>query len=382
MNTTIYDVAIIGSGPSGAAAAFELSKNGISVVIIEKETLPRYKPCGGGIVFRGRQLLPFDITPAVDLEFYEVDTYFLKDNIKLTTKRDRPIITMVMRDAFDNLLVEKALQNGVTILQGHTVKNISFGEVQLIHTSEGTITSKFIIAADGALSPVAKLAGWKETRRIVPALEYEVYVQEDDLKRLSKSVRFDIDAIPQGYGWCFPKKGHLSIGVVSLAKKKTRINLKTFYKSYLKTLEINEVIKEDEHGYVIPVSPRKDTFTNKNVFLTGDAAGFADPVVAEGISNSIRSGILAAQAIIEAELDFDRAAKLYAQKLDESILVEIKTGAFFSDFLYEREAARNFTVKKKGQYLAEYLTDIFTGDKNYPKDTGAKLWRKVREKLF
>ena len=48
-----YDVAIIGSGPSGASTAFHLAKNGISTVLIEKETLPRYKTCGGGFVYRG-----------------------------------------------------------------------------------------------------------------------------------------------------------------------------------------------------------------------------------------------------------------------------------------------------------------------------------------
>ena len=50
-----YDVAVIGSGPEGASAAFELAQQGISTVIIEKETLPRYKVCGGGFVYRGRK---------------------------------------------------------------------------------------------------------------------------------------------------------------------------------------------------------------------------------------------------------------------------------------------------------------------------------------
>ncbi len=47
-----YDVAIVGSGPAGAATAFYLAQNGVNVCIIEKETLPRYKTCGGGFVFR------------------------------------------------------------------------------------------------------------------------------------------------------------------------------------------------------------------------------------------------------------------------------------------------------------------------------------------
>jgi flavin-dependent dehydrogenase len=133
----IFDVAVIGSGPSKASAALELAKNGISTVIIEKEILPRYKTCGGGFVFRGLKNMPFDIKSVVESKFYEVDIYFKNQNIKHTTKRDQPIISMVMRDAFDNLIVEKAKEHGVTLLQNHKVLDITFSEIQTIHTSEG-----------------------------------------------------------------------------------------------------------------------------------------------------------------------------------------------------------------------------------------------------
>lgn len=299
-----FDVAIIGSGPAGASAALELSKNGISTVIIEKEVLPRYKTCGGGLVFRGRNYIPFDISPVIEKEFLEVDTYFANTNLKFTTKKEKPIISMIMRDAFDNLIVEKSKENGVTLLQNHKVTAITFGEIQTIHTAEGDVQAKFIIAGDGALSPIAKIAGWKETRIIIPALEYEIEVPQIDFERLSKNVRFDIDAIPNGYGWCFPKKNHLSVGVAVLIKTKKTIDLKKYYTEYLtKTLGINTILNEEAHGFVIPISPRIDTFFQKNVFLIGDAAGFADPVVAEGISNAILSGILAAKSIVESHLD-------------------------------------------------------------------------------
>ena len=51
-----------------------------------------------------------------------------------------------MRDTFDNLIVEKAKENGVTLLQNHKVLDITFGETQTIHTTEGDVTAKFIIA--------------------------------------------------------------------------------------------------------------------------------------------------------------------------------------------------------------------------------------------
>ncbi|KDN55250.1 geranylgeranyl reductase family protein [Flavobacterium seoulense] len=377
-----FDVAIIGSGPAGASAAFELSKSGISTVIIEKETLPRYKTCGGGLVYRGRKTLPFDVSSAVEKEFYEVDTYFANTAIKVTSKRDQPIISMIMRDAFDNLIVEKAKENGVTLLQNHKVEDITFGDIQTIHTSEGDVKAKFIIAGDGALSPVAKMAGWQETRTIIPALEYEVEVPQADFERLSKNVRFDVDAIPYGYAWCFPKKNHLSIGVGVFVKNKEKMDLKKYYAEYLKVLGITEILSEDAHGFVIPVSPRTDTFVQKNVFLIGDSAGFADPIVAEGISNAIVSGILAAKSIIESKLDPDKAAKLYQEKLEQSILPEIKTGVIVAKFFYNKKALRNIIIKKYGQAFSDAMTDVFLGNRTYPKDYKASIRKRIKEAIF
>ncbi|WP_299157239.1 geranylgeranyl reductase family protein [uncultured Tenacibaculum sp.] len=372
-----YDVAIIGSGPSGASTAFHLAKQGISAVIIEKETLPRYKTCGGGFVFRGRKDLPFDITEVVEKEFHTVDIY-LGEKLHFKTYREQPTISMIMRDSFDNLITKKAKEFGATLLENHKLKGLSFNnDIITLETSQGNLTANFVIAADGALSPTAKLAGWKEdTRKLIPALEYEVEVSEEDFERLSKEVRFDIDAIPYGYAWSFPKKNHLSIGVASA--RRTKINLKKFYQDYMQTLGITNVISESQHGFQIPVSPRTDGFVKNNVFLIGDAAGFADPITAEGISNAIYSGKLAAEAIIESNKDSELAEKLYIEKLEERLLPEITTGLWLSKWFYEQKTIRNLLLKKFGQRFSEAMADVFHGDRSYPKDIKATIKQKIK----
>lgn len=376
-----FDVAIIGSGPAGASAAFELANKGLAVVIIEKETLPRYKTCGGGLVYRGRKLLPFDISKVIEKEFYEADAYFVGTDIKLTLKKDKPIISMVMRDAFDQLIVQKAQDKGITLLQNHKVIDIESDEYQIIHTTQGNITAKFIIAADGALSPIAKITGWKETRTFIPALEYEIKITKADFDRLSQNVRFDVDALPNGYAWCFPKKNHLSVGVCSFSKKNEKINLKKHYTEYIKSLGITEILNEESHGFVIPVSPRTDSFVMKNVFLTGDAAGFADPIFAEGISNSILSGKLAAEAIIKSNLDSNLAEKLYIEKLEEEILPQLRIGRIASKYIYKHKMLRNVLAKKFGIYLTDKLADVFMGDALLPSDIKTSIARKLKESL-
>ncbi|WP_272148772.1 geranylgeranyl reductase family protein [Tenacibaculum aiptasiae] len=376
-----YDVAVIGSGPSGASTAFHLAKQGISTVIIEKETLPRYKTCGGGFVYRGRKDLPFDITEVVEKEFHTVDVYLGK-KLHFKTHREKPTISMIMRDSFDNLITKKAKEFGATLLENHKLKGLSFdNNVITLETSQGNLTANFVIAADGALSPTAKLAGWKEdTRKLIPALEYEVEVSEEDFERLSKEVRFDIDAIPFGYAWSFPKKNHLSLGVASA--RRTKINLKKFYKEYLQTLGINNIVSESQHGFQIPVAPRTDGFVKNNVFLIGDAAGFADPITAEGISNAIYSGKLAAEAIIESNKDFELAGKLYEEKLENTLLPEIKTGLWLAKWFYEQKTIRNLLLSKYGQHFSEAMADVFHGDRNYPKDVKASIKKKIKSLVF
>jgi geranylgeranyl reductase family protein len=377
----LFDVAIIGSGPSGASAAIKLAENGISTVIIEKEILPRYKTCGGGFVYRGRRKMPFDVSDVVEKEFFRVDSFFQKGGLHIFSERTEPIISMVMRDDFDKFLVDKAKEKGITLLENHKLKNITFAENIILHTSQGDVKTKFVIAADGVLSATAKLTGWEETRLLIPALEYEVEVHKEDFERLSKSVRLDFDAIPKGYGWSFPKKNHLSIGLVSF--KKIKVDFKQLYREYLTdTLGIKEVISEQMYGFQIPVSPRTDGFVKKNVFLVGDAAGFADPLSAEGISNAIFSGVMAAEALIEGGLDSKLSAEIYNEKLNESLIPELKTGVRLSKLFYENEKIRNFLIKKYGNKICEAMTQILTGERTYPKDVNKQIKRKLRNVIF
>lgn len=377
-----FDVAIIGSGPSGASTAFHLGKQGISTVIIEKETLPRYKTCGGGFVNRGKKNMPFDINEVVEREFFTVDSYFNNGKIHYQSTKEKPIITMIMRDTFDNLIVDKAKEFGVNLLENYTLKSIEFLEDKsILKTSQEDISAKFIIAADGVLSPTAKMAGWKkDTRKLIPALEYEVEVSDDDFNRLSHNVRFDIDVVPYGYAWSFPKKNHLSLGV--LTTKKGKINLKEYYKKYLKTLGIKTIIKENAHGFQIPIAPRTDGFIKNNVFLIGDAAGFAEPITAEGISNAILSGKYVAEAIIESNLDIKLAEKIYIEKLGVKLLPELKSGVTLSKFFYHNNPARNYLLKKNGQRFSDLMVDILHGDKPFPTNVSKKLKTKIKEILF
>ena len=83
----------------------------------------------------------------------------------------------------------------------------------------------------------------------------------------------------------------------------------------MKDLGITTIISESAHGFVIPVTPRAE-LVKGNCFVIGDAAGFADPIVAEGISNALLSGKIIAEAILKGNLTLKNQRK-YIEKVNE-----------------------------------------------------------------
>src|SRR4051812_26581186 len=111
-----FDVAVVGAGPAGASAAHVLASHGISVAIVDKAKLPRYKTCGGGLLYRAVRALPVDIGPVSEREFRSIEMN-LSPRLRFEVRRAFPIVTMTMRDAFDHLLVEAAAAKGAEVLQ-------------------------------------------------------------------------------------------------------------------------------------------------------------------------------------------------------------------------------------------------------------------------
>ena len=61
-----YDAIVVGGGPAGSTTAYRLAEQGASVLLADKATFPRDKPCGGGVTGRAARLLPFSIAAVVE----------------------------------------------------------------------------------------------------------------------------------------------------------------------------------------------------------------------------------------------------------------------------------------------------------------------------
>ena len=354
---------MVGTGPAGSVAARYLAKSGVKVALVDKATLPRYKTCGGAVVGRALRLLPVDIAPVVLRECYRADMNLLDANVGFSCERQYPIVSMTMRDALDFHLAKAAAEAGASLLAPLEIRGLQVTDNCVLETSDGNLTAQLVVAADGATGLVSRAAGWRPNTNAIPALEYEVTVPAEVLDRFAVSARFDFGLVPHGYAWVFPKDYHLSVGVLSTRRGRT--GLHTYVDHYLRQLGIDSVGSVQQHGYVIPVRPVAHTFVRNRTLLVGDAAGLVDPVTAEGISFAALSGRLAADAILQGELDEVRVRRLYHASLRKSILSELRAARLLARFLYNFPHLRNAVFKARGQLLAEAVTDVFMGDRTF-----------------
>jgi len=357
-----HDVIVVGAGPAGATLAYELVKRGIGVLVLEKEKLPRYKCCAGGVTSKAAKLLDFDISEVVEDVINEVSfTFNLGD--PYLGQYSQPLIYTVMRDVFDYFLVTRAQQLGAVFMDGQKVTRVQVSADWVeVSTADDIFRSRLVVGADGAYSVVAKELGMGRSVKYIAGMESEIVVPEEELAKWKSRVHIDLGCIPGGYAWVFPKRNHLSIGVGCLASKAKYLD--RHYQKFLNSLSIGSYTIVRSSSHLIPTCTKGRLVWQDKALLLGDAAGFADPLTGEGIYNAIHSAQLAAPVIENSLARGKVELPDYQQIVEQKIMSELRIARKLSkNFIRFPRLAFGMLNRSDGAWRA--ICNLMLGEIDY-----------------
>ncbi len=288
-------VIIVGGGPAGSTCGWKLRQSGIECLILDKQDFPRTKLCAGWITPQVINDLNMNVNdyPHSLVTFKTFHVHIYNRELKLKVHQ-----YAIRRYEFDDWLLKRC---GVTVYT-HNVKNIKKDHDYYIVDDQ--YCCEYLVGAGGTHCPVYRTFFKQVNRRnkdlLVVTLEDEFPFDYQDG---NCHLWFVQNRLP-GYSWYVPKSnGYLNIGIGGFLEKlkANNDNIRNQWQFFIKELERLSLVK-DHHfnvrGYIYYLRDRVDVIQIDRLFLLGDAAGLATKDMGEGIGPAVKSGILAANAII------------------------------------------------------------------------------------
>jgi geranylgeranyl reductase family protein len=351
MSDTLYDVVIVGGGPSGAVATLYAKRVGLSVCIVDKETFPRDKICGDALSGKAVTILrELDLFDAVgDLPGAEIHTvtFGSPDNtlvdIDLTRSDRKDFLTgfVIRREILDNFLFSRAREAADTAIEGFSVKDV-LRDGETVCGVTGTnacgetleLRGNVVLGADGFNSIIARKLDLysHDPEHLVVALR--CYYK--GVKGLTDQIELHyVDEVIPGYFWIFPLEddyANIGIGMLHEYIKGGNIDLKVTLKNAMnsdafKARFADAEPMEEPIGWNLPVGSKHRKNHGNGFMLLGDAAGLIDPFTGEGIGNAFYSAKFAvetAKAAIDAGTVDEAALSAYDRRLWDEIGDELK----------------------------------------------------------
>jgi geranylgeranyl reductase family protein len=323
-----YDAIVVGAGPAGCAAAYDLALAGHSVLLVDRVTFPRTKACAGALVIKAMKALRYSIEPIIK----GWCTNFIAGKGTDLTKRfhgSYPIAAMTIRSEFDHYCLQKTIEAGAQFQIIHRIREVSeYRDHIVLCADDISLAAKFLIGADGANSRIRKLTDQFSTIKL--GLAIEAMAPPRNIDRYS--VEFDFGIVNSGFCCIFPKDDHYNVGLYTNSDSHSisKRSLKDYLLKKLGNESLTNLV-----GCSIGLGGESYIPSSKRIFLVGDAAGLTDPLLGEGISNAIKSGQAAALAI---DLELSKgspALRTYAKELKiiQDDLTEISkwTNWFYDD---------------------------------------------------
>lgn len=350
----MYDAVVVGGGPAGSAAAYTLASAGKSVCLIDKAVFPRDKLCGGGLTFRSklafervfrRKWNPALFNASRNVSLFSQGRFLAA--LKINTD-----LHFTARLSFDHYLLDLAREAGAAARLGDGIRTLDLTRSVAVLSSGEEVAFRFLIGADGVNSMVARTLFGRSFDPNAVALALEAEVPRERLPAQGDRVEFDFSAARWGYGWVFPKRDTLTIGIGGLQRLNPdlRDRLERYFRG--KGLEPRDYKVK---GHFIPIGDPRAVPGRGNVLLCGDAAGAVDPISGEGLHFAMQTGGAAGAAVAEALSHPERDALEIYKIQFAPVAQALRRGRFWCWFIYPRLMQQIFAAALRWEPLRKWI---------------------------
>eukprot|EP01132_Coremiostelium_polycephalum_P001524 gene1524-1918_t len=395
---TVYDVGVIGAGPSGSVLGYYLAREGRKVALFEKKQFPRDKYCGDAVATMAQDILrEMGVMKELvdeDLGHFAQNGGFVSPSgnsfignsakeLKRDAKYNRGAVIAVKRIHLDEKVAKAAKRMGADLLENTTVENYTFDRETGIWTIETvdsndqtkklTYKARVLVCADGSPSSAARQLGYVKTEP--NGVCSRAYVKGNTTFRYDGVVFYPRSLLP---GYCAiirEARDELNyLAYIIPGGKVTVDELSKFHHQYMtedpfisKALGPNPDI-ERMKAAPLRLGGIKKSFDD-HLLIVGDAAGFIDPLTGEGIQYAMEGSKIAAQVLIQAFNERDlshQSLKRYQDRWMARFGHEFNMSMKMSLFLYRfpivLDAAAKLIEKRGSRFLAEWAS-VMTGER-------------------
>lgn len=322
----MYDLIVIGGGPAGAAAAITCAKTGARVLMLERGRFPRHKACGefvsaeslhvlGELLCEEKRALPTQSSRISQARIF-VDGRMLEAPVE-------PPAASIARLELDAALWQSAEQAGVEAKQQATVQSVAGTGPFLIESSAGRLEARAVINASGRWSNLSAPPSNGDAK--AKWIGIKGHFSE---KRRSSSV--DLYFLEGGYCGVQPvdlstDQDHSRVNACAMVRADVASSLPEVFALHSDLAgRARDWQPLSEPVTTFPLIFRTPCPERDGIFMAGDAAGFVDPFVGDGISLALRSGRMAAECLLPffaEKASLESARKTYVRRYETLVPV-------------------------------------------------------------